>query len=271
MVACLLPLCVDAQEEEIIYPNGWSKPAKQKVIEEQKKIPPFVRGKDMPEPSWRRPHTENETTEEVKNTGSARYCTSYADFKAGNWKQVKGVEMKENSTSHRIWVGGNDFRFSSEDKTIDKIIKKEALFIVMDDSLYVNCSKMKANKSKPAKGYARGYRYDRDKVCFINDNYRNNSSQAAAAFGGVIGGAAGGLIVGAATASTNMKFRLCYIIDDSGKNATSLTNHDIENMIMVHPQRKDLWDWYHVIPKQERNRAENVLVVLEELDMLRPY
>ena len=40
---------------------------------------------------------------------------------------------------------------------------------------------------------------------------------------------------------------------------------------MPHLDRKDLWDWYSALPEREKNRAENVLVVLEELDLLRAY
>lgn len=257
----------DLEDVEIQLPNGWTKPAKKKPLKTEWGVPVFVRGKEVAEPSWRRPQTMNDTTKVVAIKGTARYCTTYADFKAGNWKQLQDVEMKANSTSRRFWVGGNDFRIDSEDKETAKLLKKDALFVVMGDLLYVNCRKLRGNKAKLVRGYARGYRYDGDKVCFLNEDQGNiqRSTFLGAQFG-LIGG-----LAAASSMSEDLKFHLCYVLKDDGKNATSLTAKDIENLIISRTDRDDLWNWYSALPKMEKTRAENILVVLEELDLLRAY
>jgi len=199
--------------------------------------------------------------------GTARYCTTYADFKVGKWKVLQGVEMKVNSNSRRLWVGGNDFRFDSDDKQKASLLKKEALFVVMGDALYVNCRKLKGNKAKLARGYALGYRYDGDKVCFVNeDQGRMRMNSLVGGQFGLLGG-----LAAAGSMNAALKYHLCYVLNDDSKNATSLSYKEVEKLIMPHLDRKDLWDWYSALPEREKNRAENVLVVLEELDLLRAY
>lgn len=271
LLLSMTTLCTFAQKDheggEITLPDGWSRPEKRTSADADGKSHSFVRNKEITEPAWRRPQTENDTTEVVGMKGTARYCTTYADFKAGNWKVLQGVEMKVNSTSRRLWVGGNDFRFDSDDKQKASLLKKEALFVVMGDALYVNCRKLKGNKAKLARGYALGYRYDGDKVCFVNeDQGRMRMNSLVGGQFGLLGG-----LAAAGSMNAALKYHLCYVLNDDSKNATSLSYKEVEKLIMPHLDRKDLWDWYSALPEREKNRAENVLVVLEELDLLRAY
>ena len=40
-----------------------------------------------------------------------KVCMSYDDFVAGNWTEVADLEPIHHSASHKLWVGGNDYKY----------------------------------------------------------------------------------------------------------------------------------------------------------------
>ena len=71
-------------------------------------------------------------------SAQGKFCKSYDDFVAGRWTEVADLKPIHHSASHKLWVGGNDYKFETGDKAMDKVMKKEAFVIEYQDTLYVN-------------------------------------------------------------------------------------------------------------------------------------
>ena len=195
---CMLAMVAAAQE----YPtdnqsDGWTVPPIKIKTEntkqgkdsakgkrkKKKDIPSFSRDRDAPLPEWRRPTAEECDTEKgKKKKGSIIYYTSMENFKTGKSEILTDVEMKDHSDHHSALYGGNDFKFKSGNDDADDILKKTALIVIMDDSLYVNCRKVRTSEAKFPRGYAHGYRYDSDKICFINEKIDDKKNVNSSAF-----------------------------------------------------------------------------------------
>ena len=53
-----------------------------------------------------------------------KFCTSYADFKAGNWKPYSQLTPGKEPDSLRIQYDGTDFTLKTHDSEVNQIIKK---------------------------------------------------------------------------------------------------------------------------------------------------
>lgn len=92
-----------------------------------------------------------------------RYYLSYEDFKNNKWVEIKQpVKATLKNT-----IGLGDMVFTTENKELDKILKKEARFIVHDNILYVNNRKLKGKGTSMGKKYTQAFRYGKDSVCVV--------------------------------------------------------------------------------------------------------
>ena len=87
-------------------------------------------------------------------------------------------------------------------------------FIIHNDTLYVNCKGLKYQECALGNWYAPGFRYEKDKICFICTKTGKEEAMKAS-MSGVIGGAIGGAINAAeqvknalVTSSIRMKEKL---------------------------------------------------------------
>lgn len=282
---CMLAMVAAAQEDPTDnQSDGWTVPPIKIKIEntkqgkdsakgkrkKKKDIPSFSRDRDAPLPEWRRPTAEECDTEKgKKKKGSIIYYTSMENFKTGKSEILTDVEMKDHSGHHGALYGGNDFKFKSDNDDADDILKKKALIVIMDDSLYVNCRKVRTSEAKFLRGYAHGYRYDSDKICFINEKIDDKKNVNSSAFFltymfGVPGAVATSFIYKDYLSNT-----VCYILDDDSGFVRTAEKGDFIDKLSK-SGRSDLITWFKSLTSEQQETAYSVLLVMEELSLLRP-
>lgn len=190
-----------------------------------------------------------------------RYSKSYEDFKAGSWHDLPSLKAIHHSVSHQLWSGGNDYKFTTDDKETDKLLKKEAFIIEYQDTLYVNLRSLRYQKTGFGNGYTKGTVYDGDKIMFVSYRIGKSVRNKQAAFG-----ALGGMIGGAISASAMLKDRVCYLIDDDGNGKTTeiklMDDNFMKGLLFADPA---LMNRYMSIENQkERESAANILPLLQE-------
>lgn len=143
------------------------------------------------------------TVSEVVAQG--KFCNSYDDFAAGQWQNLPSVRIVGHSISHQFWLGGSDYKITSEDKTIAKMLKKETLVVEYHDTLYVNLRKLRYKSFKLGNGYTRAVRMGDNKLAFAAE--RSNVNVGFFVFG-FVGGAIGNY--------SSLKNKVIYILDNNG-------------------------------------------------------
>lgn len=194
-----------------------------------------------------------------------RYCMSLADFEANRWEPLSSLKLIEHSVSHQVWVGGNDYKFTTEDKDMDALLKKNAFLVEYQDTLYVNLRSLRYGKYKFGNGYAKALVYGQDKVLFIAPRLGKLNLNMGVMFG-AIGGALGGALIG----SQNIKDRVCYIVEDDGEGEKrSIMMVDDEFMDNLLEQDSEMLNRYQTPEKkEERESAANTLPILLEKNMV---
>ena len=194
------------------------------------------------------------------------YCKSYDDYVAGRWIQVNDLEPVHKTTSQKVWLGGNDYKFKTGDKAMDKVMKKEAFIIRYQDTLYVNLRTLRYEKTFFGNGYAKGLPFSGKKVMFVTHRI-GKSAMNKRIMSGVMFGAIGSAV----SANSTMKDRVCYLIDNNGNGKTT----DIkligdEMMEQLLSGNKKLLSTYKEPQKQkERESAENVLPLLKKMKLIK--
>lgn len=206
----------------------------------------------------------------------AKYCMSYSDFVAGNWKSVD--ELTQGRTKRVCQLKSNDkqCRFKTGVKEVDKMLKKQAFAVMYGDHLYVNCRNLRANGyTLDISGYTQAVRYDNDKVCVMA--YKNHDASTFLAIGldlascfvdnkavrlGMEAGA-----VGCWIGNYYLSHAVCYLVDsdadEKGRIATTRMNDKfMENLLS---DDASLLERYMATnSKRNRQAAANVLPILME-------
>lgn len=141
----------------------------------------------------------------VNVMAQGRYCKNYDDFVAGQWEECLSIRMIDHSASHQFWWGGSDHQLTSDDKTMAKILKKEALVVEYHDTLYVNLKKLRYKKSKLGSGYTRAVRLGDNKLAFVAKRQKVN-----------VGFLFFGIVGAAISEYSSMNDKVCYILDNNG-------------------------------------------------------
>jgi hypothetical protein len=199
-------------------------------------------------------------------SAQGRYCRSYDDFVAGRWTEVAQLKPIVHSTAHKVWVGGNDFKFESGDKATDKVLKKEALVVEYMDTLYVNLRTLRYQGCRFGNGYAQGLPYDGNKILFVTHRI-GKSVVGKRAFSAFMFGA-----IGAAISETGVqKDRVCYLIDNNGDGKTTdillLGDEFMRTLLAI--DEKMLARYNEKESQKERESAANVLPLLKETGLVK--
>ena len=198
--------------------------------------------------------------------GQFRYCNSFEDYQAGRWTDLQILYKIANSQKKQVWVGGNDFKFTTGDKSTDKILKKTAFVIEYGDTLYVNLRTLRHENRRFGNGYAQGFSFDGDKIVFVS--YRIDKEMTKnMVFVGVSFGAIGGAIVGAIARKNELKDRVCYLIDNGGDGKTidiRIIDDRLMRTLLFDDHRDAYLHYMSVSEKKERESAANVLPILLE-------
>ena len=116
----------------------------------------------------------------MANAEVAKYCMSYDDFVAGNWKSVD--ELTAGRTQQVCQMKSGDhgvFYFKTGDKQSDELLKKDAFAVMYGQQLFVNCRNLRyKDVSLETSKYVQAVRYDKDKLCIMS--YRTDGLTALA-------------------------------------------------------------------------------------------
>ncbi len=206
----------------------------------------------------------------------AKYCMSYADYVAGNWKSVD--ELTEGRTNQVCQLKSDDHcvYFKTGDKASDEILKKQAFAVMYGNQLYVNSRNLRYNDIPlETSKYIQAVPYGDDKLCVMT--YKTNGLLALADVGclassifvsnnwvslGLLGGS-----IGAGIANNCLSDYACYLIDSNAnaKGKTPITRINDAFMENLLSDDASLLGKYMAIKsKHNRQSAANVLPILME-------
>lgn len=76
-----------------------------------------------------------------------KYCMSYSDFVAGNWKPVEELTGGRTKQACQMKTIDNQVRLRTGDKEADRILKKQVFAVMYGNELLVNCRNLRYNES----------------------------------------------------------------------------------------------------------------------------
>ena len=115
----------------------------------------------------------------MANAEVAKYCMSYADYVADNWKSVD--ELTEGCTNQVCQLKSDDHcvYFKTGDKACDEILKKQAFAVKYGNQLYVNSRNLRYNDIPlETSKYIQAVPYGDHKLCVMA--YKTNTLLALA-------------------------------------------------------------------------------------------
>lgn len=206
----------------------------------------------------------------------AKYCMSYSDFVAGNWKSVDELTEGRTRQACQIKSGDHCVYFKTGDKLCDQILKKQVFAVMYGNQLFVNCRNLRYNDvSLETSRFVQAIRYDNNKLCLIA--YKTNTLTALAEIGTSIAGCFVnngwvrlGLFASSAgfsIANDSLSDLVCYLIDSAAnaKGKTAITRINDEFMEHLLGDDANLLDKYMAVKtKRNRQSAANVLPILME-------
>ena len=206
----------------------------------------------------------------------AKYCMSYADYVAGNWKPVS--ELTEGRTNQVCQLKSDDHcvYFKTGDKMSDQILKKNAFAVMYGNQLYVNCRNLRYNDVPlETSKYVQAVPYGDHKLCLMA--YKTNALLALADIGclassvfvnntwvslGLVSGS-----IGAGIANNCLSDYACYLLDSNAnaKGKTPITRINDDFMVNLLSDDTSLLNKYMAVKsKHNRQSAANVLPILME-------
>ena len=212
----------------------------------------------------------------MANAEVAKYCMSYEDFVADNWKSLDSLTAGRTKQVCQIKNGDHGvFYFKTGDKQSDQVLKKEAFAVMYGQQLFVNCRTLGNNGALETSKYVQAVRYDKTKLCLLA--YRTDGLTAVAAFGT----AAAGLFVGntatrlsltgtsiaLGVASESLSNLKCYLVDGTAnqQGKPTITRINDEFMAELLVDDAPLLERYNAIKaKHNRQSAANILPILME-------
>ena len=206
----------------------------------------------------------------------AKYCMSYSDFVAGNWKSVDELTQGRTKQACQMKFNNNQFRFKTGDKVADKLLKKEAFAVMYGEHIYVNCRNLRVNGTYlDISGYTHAVCYGKDKLCVMA--YKNHDASFLLGLGLGLAGCfvdntalKVGMEVGSIglwVGNEYLSRAVCYLVDSDaqpdGKIATTRMNDDFMEKLLNNDA--PLLEKYKAAGnKHNRQSASNVLPILME-------
>lgn len=99
-----------------------------------------------------------------------KFCTSYADYKAGNWKPYENLIPGKEPDSIRVKYAGQDFTLKTSDKEVNKAIKHDVFMMQIDGQLFINQRLLRDEDGGilPVSGYLRALPYKDNKLLVVS-------------------------------------------------------------------------------------------------------
>lgn len=194
--------------------------------------------------------------------GQCAYCTSYENFMNNQWEELDTIYCKTHSKNHQFWWGGNDYKLTTDLESLDAVLKKEALFVKIGDSLFVNCRNLRYEKTRFGNGYTAARRIGEHSVMFVNSIIGKNAQNNA-----MVSGMLFGAIGAAITAANQMKQQVCYVIssgaNEKGKIDIRLVDDELMDKIIDNDYELNK-QYYSETKTNKRILASHVIPILEK-------
>lgn len=206
----------------------------------------------------------------------AKYCMSYEDFVAGNWKSVDELTAGRTQQVCQMKTGDHCVYFKTGDKESDNLLKKDAFAVMYGKQLFVNCRNLRYNDvSLETSKYVPAVRYDKKKLCIMS--YRTDALTALASVGTLVAGVLVddtalslgllGTSIGCDIANSKLSDLSCFLVDSSanekGKTAITRINDDFMEKLLAN--NSTLLNRYKAVKaKHNRQSAANILPILME-------
>lgn len=140
--------------------------------------------------------------------------------------------------------------------------------------LYINCRGLKYDRIKIGNGYAPGFRFEKDKICFISRKINLDKKE----YGpiilplGLLGGAIVGGIVGGIREYINSlphtdKYA-CYLISSDDNKVFPITSQYMIYLLSPYPE---ILDEYEQLEETEMESVEIILRFLDRVRILNKY
>lgn len=209
-----------------------------------------------------------------------KYCMSYSDFVAGNWKPVEELTGGRTKQACQLKTIDNQVRLRTGDKEADKILKKQVFAVMYGDDLLVNCRNLRYNEScLDATGYGHAVRYDGNQLCVMA--YKINDGAFLLGLGADVASfftptaVSIGLNVGSSVLWLSRDYlnsMACYLVNSDanakGKIPVTRINDSFMETLLAHDA--PLLEKYKAIgSKRNRQSASNILPVLMEKGMVK--
>ena len=98
-----------------------------------------------------------------------KFCTSYADYKAGQWKPYEELVPEKEPDSIRVTYDGHDFSLKTSDKEVNKAIKHDVFMMEIDNQLFINQRPLRDEDGVilPVNNFLRAMPYQGDKLLVV--------------------------------------------------------------------------------------------------------
>lgn len=118
------------------------------------------------------------------------------------------------------------------DSKIDSYLKKNAKFIICNDTLYIGCHYLRCENMKFGNGFERAYKLNDSTFVFtgVRIGSKENSELASMSF-------AFGLIGGLAKANQLVKKTACYVVTGDETKVTRINKEYMDDLLTDHPDR----------------------------------
>ncbi|MBR0045837.1 MAG: hypothetical protein IJP75_02995 [Bacteroidaceae bacterium] len=166
----------------------------------------------------------------------------------------------------------SDYHIVSSDKNLSDKLNKKAYAVMDGDTLYVNCRDYRYQGVSFGPGYVRGYRYDGNKICIVNQKIGSGELVAAGAIGAVVPGIVAAAAVGAVGQELMLANKVCYLVDSEpdqkGKTKIKYINDKLMNEVLA--DNEALRSKYNAAgDKFTRQSAANVIQTLAEAGLIK--
>lgn len=207
----------------------------------------------------------------ISANAQCKYCNTYEDFIADRWQKLDTIYCDSHSKTRQLWWGGNDYKLTTGEKAIDKILKKKAFAVMRDDTLYVNCRNLRYENTRFGNGYTKAMRIGQRSLLFVN-KIIGSEAQGNVMRSQFLFGVIGSMI----TASEQMEQQVCYVISFGANNNGEISIRLIDDRLMEQmindARHNDLYDeFYAERDPEKRLLAKHVIPILEKAGLFSQY
>lgn len=184
-----------------------------------------------------------------------KYCLSYVDFKANRWIPLDTIHLTEYIPKKKYDTKPYNITLTTGDKTVDKILKKDAFVVMYNDTILINRRNMVLDGRVLGNGYTRALHFGEKGLCFLSAKVGVPISVGLLIFPHI-----GGAWAMASYDSGNMR---CYFVERELPNGKiEIITIDDTFMERFEAKNPDVYQAYKEMKRLERTNGHRILQLL---------